>query len=240
MPKKITELTGIVALCLCVWPCFPSAQVGIDPVPGAEFTADVNLTEKNVKAEGTIFVPRKVPRVRAVIVTVGRAPLVNLTAEPFYLWRTLSETSECAVLYLRLETIRPDPEAGPVFIRNAAAGGKDDTAGTEDAEALWKNGRSAGAPWTFAIEPRATHQDKQTLVSSQALIIPWIAAVLRQRLQPGSMRLRPVTDDSGWLGNNRSTEVSRYATFPGPKREASWLPDEVTAHGWRTVLGAAK
>ena len=319
MPKKITELTGIVALCLCVWPCFPSAQVGIDPVPGAEFTADVNLTEKNVKAEGTIFVPRKVPRVRAVIVTVGRAPLVDLTAEPFYLWRTLSETSECAVLYLRLGTIRPDPEAGPVFIRNAAAGGadalfailqrlgeqsahpelndvrvllwggssgagfgttfaelypertvafiryhahlrgwspnlkvlreipalliaggKDDTAGTEDAEALWKDGRSAGAPWTFAIEPRATHQDKQTLVSSQALIIPWIAAVLRQRLQPGSMRLRPVSEDSGWLGNNRSTEVSRYATFPGPKREASWLPDEVTAHGWRTVLGAAK
>jgi hypothetical protein len=118
------------------------------------------------------------------------------------------------------------------------AGAKDETAGTEDAETLWKNGRSAGAPWTFAIEPGATHRDKQILVSSQELIIPWIAAVLRQRLQPGSMRLRPVTEDSGWLGNNHSAEVAPYATFP--KGQASWLPDEVTARGWRTVLGTAK
>jgi hypothetical protein len=229
----------------------------------------------------------------------------------------LSETSECAVLYLRLATIRPDSQAGDAFIRDAAAGGadallailqrlgdqsahpelkdaplllwggsagagfgttlaelypqravafiryhahlrgwspnvkvlkdipalliaggKDETAGTEDAERFWKDGRSAGAPWTFAIEPGATHRDEQTLVSSQELIVPWTAAVLRQRLQPGSTRLRPITEDRGWLGNK--TEVAPYATFPGAKRDASWLPDEVTARGWRTVSGATK
>jgi len=315
MTKSILAAAAILTLCAR----FSSAQSGIARVPEAEFVATANLTGKNVKAEGTIFVPHKVTRIRAVIVTVGRTPLGNTAAEPFHLWRTLSETSECAVLYLRLGTIRPEPAAGPVFIRDASAGGadalfailqrlgeqsahpelkdarlllwggsagasfgttfaelypertvafiryhahlrglspnmkvlkdipalliaggNDETAGTEDAERLWKNGRSAGAPWTFAIEPGATHRDEQTLVSSQKLIIPWIAAVLRQRLQPGSMRLRPVTEDSGWLGNAHKTEVAPYATFPGPKGEASWLPDEVTARGWRTVLGAVK
>ena len=319
MLRKTSGATSIVVFCLCAWPCFSSAQGGSDRVPGTQFVAAANITDKNVKAAGTIFVPHKVPRVRAVLVTVGRAPLGDRAAEPFHLWRTLSETSECALLYLRLGTIRGEPAVGDVFVRDAAAGGaeallailqrlgeqsahpelkdaplllwggsagagfgttlaelypgrtvafiryhahlrgwspnlkvlkdipalliaggKDATAGTEDAERLWKSGRSAGAPWTFAIEPGATHRDEQTLVASQELIIPWIAAVLRQRLPPGSIGLRPVTEESGWLGNNHKTEVAPYATFPGAKREASWLPDEVTAHGWRTVLGAAR
>ena len=314
MLNNPTRVTLIVALSVCGWPYSSSAQSRTDTVQGAEFAATADLTEKNIKAEGTIFVPPKVPRVRAVIVTVGRGPLVDRAAEPFYLWRPLSATSECALLYLRLATIRPEP-AGDVFIRDAAAGGaaalvailerlgdqsahpelkdaplllwggsagagfgttfaelypartvafiryhahlrgwspnmkvlkdipglliagsKDETAGTEDAERLWKKGRSAGAPWTFAVEAGATHRDDQTLLSSQQLIIPWIAAVLRQRLGPGSMRLRPVVEHNGWLGNNHTTDVSPYAAFPGPKREASWLPDEVTARGWRTVL----
>lgn len=318
MLSKTSRLAFVAALSMSVWPYFSSAQGRTDAVQGAEFAAAANLTEKNIKAEGTIFVPRKVPRVLAVIVTVGRGPLlVERTAEPFYFWRTLSEASKCALLYLRLETIRPEPAAGAVFIRDAAAGGadallailqrlgeqsahselkaaplllwggsagagfvttfaelhpertvafiryhahlrgwspnikvlkgipglliaggKDETAGTEDAERLWKIGRSAGAPWTYAVEPGATHRDDQTLVTSQQLIIPWIAAVLRQRLGPGSMRLRPVTENSGWLGNNHTTEVAPYATFPGPKPEASWLPDEATARVWRTVLSS--
>lgn len=316
---KTMPLTVVAGVCLCVSPYSSSAQGRGDEVQGAEFAAAANLTEKNIKAEGTIFVPQKVPRVLAVLVTVGRAPLADRAAEPFYVWRTLCETSGCALLYLRLGTIRPEPAASDVFVRDAAAGGadallqilqrvgeqsahlelkdaplllwggsagagfgttfaqrypertvafiryhthlrgwlpnidvlkdipgliiaggKDETAGTEDAERFWKNGRSAGAPWTFAVEPGATHRDDQTLVSSQQLIVPWVAAVLRQRLAPGNMRLRPVTEKSGWLGNHLKTEVAPYATFPDPKAEASWLPDEVSARGWRTVLGAAK
>ena len=120
------------------------------------------------------------------------------------------------------------------------AGGKDEQAGTEDAEIFWKSGRSAGAPWTFAIEPGATHASEESFVSSHALVIPWIAAVVRQRLAPGSTRLRPITADSEWFGNNHTAEVAPHATFPGSKEEASWLPDEVTARGWRTVLDPAK
>lgn len=87
--------------------------------------AVVNLTSKNIKAEGTIFVPRKVARVRAVLVTVGRAPLGNRAAEPFHVWRALCEANECALLYLRLGQIQPEAAVGDAFIRDAAAGGAD-------------------------------------------------------------------------------------------------------------------
>jgi len=343
MFKKTPRFTFIALFCLCVGPGVAAAQRAVDQVPGDEFAAGANFTGKNVKAEGTIFVPDNARRVRAVIVLVESWPGAERPAErPFLdlavgrfrdqVWRTLSETSECALLYLRLGTIRPEPSAGVVVngivlsngvssrvVRNAAAGGadallailqrlaeesahpelkdaplllwgwsapasfgttlaelysgrtvafiryhthlrglsldmkilknipalfiaggKDEQAGREDAETLWKSGRSAGAPWTFAIEPGATHANEQTVVSSHALIIPWIAAVLRQRLVPGSVRLQPVTQESGWLGDNQSGEVAPHATFPGPKVEANWLPDEATARGWQTVLHVAK
>jgi hypothetical protein len=53
-------------------------------------------------------------------------------------------------------------------------------------------------------------------------------------------RLRTVTDASGWLGNNHTAEIAAYGVFAGPKQEASWLPDEITARGWQTVLAGVK
>lgn len=103
-------------------------------------------------------------------------------------------------------------------------------------EGLWKDGRSIGGPWTFAIEPDATHQDPADLKKANAVLIPWIAAVVRQRVSPDGL-LRVVPDGSGWLGNTRTGEFASYATSAGPKRESSWLPDEATARGWQSVLG---
>lgn len=39
-------------------------------------------------------------------------------------------------------------------------------------QAAWKVGRSAGAPWTFSIEPDATHGDEQYLKRANGLLIP--------------------------------------------------------------------
>lgn len=105
-------------------------------------------------------------------------------------------------------------------------------------EGFWKRGRSTGAPWTFAVEPEATHGD----LSEKAvdLMVAWIAAVVRQRLPSAGTALRAVEDASGWVGNNKTGEVSLYGAFPGLKTEASWLPDEATARAWRTVVGVAK
>lgn len=333
MVKKMARLTFIAA-CFCVWPRLIVAQgpmirihSGIDQVPGVEFVAAVNITKKNVKAAGTIFVPDNARRVRAVIVLTERCPRCDLGAGGRFgdpAWRRLSQTCECALLYLRLDTIRAIDANTPVandVLRNAAvggadalllllqrigeesarrelkdapmlfwgwsqaasfgttfaelypertvafiryhthlrglpaemkvlrnipalliAGGKDETAGTEDAETFWKRGRSAGAPWTFAIEPDATHGSSEEIFDQSAheFLIPWMAAVVRQRVAPGTPRLRPVADDSGWLGNNQTAEIAPHATLPGPKVEASWLPDEVTARGWRAVLHVAK
>jgi ankyrin repeat protein len=323
-----------------------------DQVSGAEFVAGANLVEKNVKAEGTVFVPDNVRRVRAVIVLAESwpesergavdlatglrlpdRPLADLAVGRFrdQAWRRLSRTTECALLHLRLGTIRAESSAGievnGVLIRNGVpnrvvrdaaaggadallvilqrlaeesahqelkdapvllwgwsasasfgttfaagypertvafvryhthlrglspelnvlkyipallvAGGKDQQAGTEDAETFWKRGRSSSAPWTFAIEPEAPHASEEMFESSQdVMMIPWIASVLRQRLALDSTQLLRVDDTSGWLGNNRSGEIGPYAGFAGQAQEASWLPDERTARGWQSVLGA--
>jgi hypothetical protein len=120
------------------------------------------------------------------------------------------------------------------------AGGRDEQAGTEDAETFWKRGRSTGAPWTFAIEPDATHASEETIVASHELILPWIAAVLRQRLASFGEPLRPLSDDRAWLGNHQTAEAAPHASFSGAKDAASWLPDEITARGWEAVHGGAK
>jgi len=318
-------------------------QQAVDLVSGAEFVASANVSEKNLKAEATIFVPDSASPIRAVIVLVEalpgaeRSPLrpfIDSAAGRFrdQVWRRLCERSECALLHLRLGTIRPEPSPGIVVngvvvrngipnrvLRNAAEGGadallmilqrlggesghqevkmcplllwgwsaaasfgttfaelhpertvafiryhthlrglspniqilknipalliageRDETAGTEDAETFWKTGRSAGAPWTFAIEPGATHGDEERFVSSHELIMPWIAAVLRQRLEPGSTGLASVTENNGWLGHNRTTEIAPDGTFSGDKTQASWLPDEPTARAWQNVVSKTK
>jgi hypothetical protein len=116
------------------------------------------------------------------------------------------------------------------------AGEKDTTAGVQDSEALWKKGRSVNAPWTFAIEPGATHGSAQELSDSNALQLPWITAVFRHRVA-GGVALRPVLDESGWLVNNESGEIRAHGSFGWPKPEASWVPDKASAQGWRVVSG---
>jgi hypothetical protein len=113
-------------------------------------------------------------------------------------------------------------------------GGKD-TVGPNTSEDSWKRARSAGAPWTFAFEPNATHSDTQALSKANHLLIPWLTAVLRQRLPSTGRTLRPVTDGTAFLGNTKTGEVAPYGTFSGSKAEANWLPDEASALGWRNV-----
>ena len=64
----------IAAFSLCVWPRPVAAQDPAELVSGAEFAAGANLTGKNVKVDGTIFVPDAARRVSAVIVLVGSWP----------------------------------------------------------------------------------------------------------------------------------------------------------------------
>ena len=120
------------------------------------------------------------------------------------------------------------------------AGGNDELAGTEDAETFWRRGRSAGAPWTFAVEPNGTHGSEEGVVSSHELILPWIAAVVRLRIASTAEPLRLLSGDGAWLGNQQTAEAALHATCSGTKNTASWLPDESTARGWQAVVRPAR
>lgn len=291
-------------------------EAATDETPGVELVAAANLRQKDVKVEGTLFLPTKVSRVRAVIVAINWG-----LGEPVYRdgqVRRLLETTESAFLLAGISRIATGTDsitvvddaalggadgllmllrdlaeesghreltdarllfwghsaAGPfgttfaamhpdrtiAFVRYHSrernkpvdlsiakhipalllAGGKDTNAGVDDAETLWKSGRSVGAPWTFVVEPDAPHGSEEYLKKANDLVIPWIAAVLRQRLSPDGATLRAVTDGSAWMGNNRTGDIASAETFSGSKAEASWLPDELTSRGWRIVMGAAK
>lgn len=80
----------------------------------------------------------------------------------------------------------------------------------------------------------------EDLVQANALVIPWIAAVVGQRLSNDGPSLRAVTEGAGWLGDARTKDVAPYSLFAGSKPDANWLPDEATARGWRTLAGVAK
>jgi hypothetical protein len=294
-----------------------------DEVRGMEFSGAVNLLSKDARAEGKLFVPQKVSRVRAVLVVINYGLGFELSVAEQ--WRKLSETVDSALLGVWFSNIGPSAEQGDLFAipgdglvevfpgllqrlaqdsghpeltdapllfwghsgagsvaaslanrfpaRTLAfvryhsgpelrgdlsvlnkipalflAGGKDPNGGDASvpnsslgaAETLWKSGRASGAPWTFGIEPNATHGDPKDLMKANDLMIPWIEAVLRQRLSPDGTALRTITDGSAWLGNNRTGQFAPYATFPGPKTEASWLPDEASARAWQTVTGPGK
>src|SRR4030095_10854052 len=295
MRNQIARLMVASIFCSSVGPRSVAAQGAVGLIPGAELAAGANLITKNVKDDGTIFIPDNAQRVRAVIVLAeswpgadtgvydksgrklrdGEVPSrdprrqsagPDLAVGRFrdQAWRKLSQTCQCALLHLRLGTIRPEASAGfdvngfvirngvsDRVVRTAAeggadallvilqrlgedsahkelkdpplllwgwstptslgttfaelypertvafiryhthrrgiqldmkvlrnipalliAGGEDALAGTEDAETFWKSGRAAGAPWTFAIEPGATHGTEESVVSSHGLILP--------------------------------------------------------------------
>lgn len=121
------------------------------------------------------------------------------------------------------------------------AGGKDPVAPPNLMhDTMVKMGRAVGAPWTFAVEPDAPHGSEEHRKRANALMLPWIAAVLRMRLPQEGVALLPVTDGSAWMGDVQTGRVARASAFSGSKSEASWLPDEQSARGWQVVMGVAQ
>ena len=119
------------------------------------------------------------------------------------------------------------------------AGETDETAGVEDTLALWRRGRVLGAPWTFGIEPGASHRSLEHLAHANRVAIPWVSAVFQLRMQ-GDVTLSPIAEHAGWLANLQSGAINSCASFSGVRQEASWLPDEATALGWQAVTSLAQ
>lgn len=121
------------------------------------------------------------------------------------------------------------------------AGGKDTTAGVEDAETVWKSGRAVGAPWTFIVEPNVPHSfidakaNVEFLTTSNNLMIPWLSAIIRQRASHDRRAMRRIDPAVGWIADNRSGEIFPAGKYVGAQLEGNWLPDEETAREWQTV-----
>ncbi|MFC1736637.1 alpha/beta hydrolase family protein [Candidatus Hydrogenedentota bacterium] len=280
-----------------------------------------DVSGKDVKVEGTLFLSRNVTRVRGMIVVIhwGMSKAVFEAPE----WRRFAESLECGLLHARIRSVDPARSAGFAdrqrVVRDASvgggegllvlldrlatlsrhpelkdadiliwghsaagsfgisfaemlpertigfiryhshrrgastdmtvvaqipalliAGGKDATAGVEDSEELWMDGRSAGAPWTFVIEPDATHGSREVLKETNRLVMLWIKAVFNQRMAGNGAGLRPISENSAWTGDHLTGEITPAGSFPGKKTKAIWLPDEASARAWRDVSGTAK
>jgi dienelactone hydrolase len=115
------------------------------------------------------------------------------------------------------------------------AGELDDQAGTEDSETFWRQGRALGAPWAFVLEPGAAHGSPVALKRSHTLTLPWLRAIVAQRIAGG--RLRELDVRTGWLADQDSLAVFAPPQQPPSARVTSWLPDEESARAWRTVAG---
>jgi pimeloyl-ACP methyl ester carboxylesterase len=117
-------------------------------------------------------------------------------------------------------------------------GGKDPTPAAikllPETQARWKSGRSKGAPWTWAVEPEASHASPEEVQQANALLIPWITAIVRERLRDMTS-VREIAVERGWLANINDRTTASYDIFRDPKSDASWLPDEATAQAWRKV-----
>jgi len=71
-------------------------------------------------------------------------------------------------------------------------------------------------------------------------MMPWIAAVIQQRVAADGKTLRPVTNKPAWLGDHQTGAVARIEQLSGSTREASWLPDEASARGWQALRASGK
>jgi len=120
------------------------------------------------------------------------------------------------------------------------AGGADEVAGTEDAHSLWANGRASDAPWAFAVQPGAPHSSEQHLAEANALLLPWMIAVIEGRLDSDAEELKDLSNESGWFAGDATGETVSFDRYLGPRQQASWLPDEASARGWQILSGTSR
>ena len=134
--------------------------------------------------------------------------------------------SDSRGLPIDVETLRTIP----VLL---VAGGDDQTAGTEDAEKLWRQGRAVEAPWTFGIQPGQGHLAGLDLAT--AFMLSWIEGVMHHRLAGG--KLREIDPANTWRADNRNLRIDRGRASAADLAHTSWMPDEKTAKLWQEVVG---
>jgi hypothetical protein len=281
---------------------------------GTKVSAAINLRDKEIRIEGTLFVPERVARLRSLIVVVRYG--LGFAVEQDPQWPRLAHATESGLVFAQFYNVGPTidhdanrmqnssaPEALLKFLQRLAdesghreiagapvvlwgqsaaglfevnfarqypqrtvafvhyhspqigtvdmnplsqipalllAGGKDTVASPDGIHEFWQRGHSIGAPWTFSLDPESPHGDVDNnpfLKRADTLMIPWLTAVIQQRVAPDGKSLRDVPAVSSWIGNNDTGEISASATFTGSRTNVNWLPDERSARAWQTLRG---
>lgn len=120
--------------------------------------------------------------------------------------------------------------ATPGFILLAE---RDEAALNTGTTAFWAAARAGGASWGLAVERNQVH----TGLSSRALAyyMTWLGAVHAGRLPAGNAggALLAMPEASGWLGDRTTFAVAPFATYPGTRTTATWLPTQGVAEAWQ-------
>jgi dienelactone hydrolase len=116
-------------------------------------------------------------------------------------------------------------------------GGADTQSRCLNITALFDANRPAGALWTLAVEPGKGHVPIQDL----DVMLGWLEAVLALRLPAtGGGGLRPIAEDSGWLGDRETAAVASFDDYELDKSQASWLPSAETAGDWSAFVSPGR
>ena len=91
--------------------------------------------------------------------------------------------------------------------------------------------RDKGGAFSYAIEPEVDHFGN--LGPSWELTRAFFSVALDKRLTSGSNTLNSIPENTGWLGNNATTEIFAFDDYPDPTKQASWLIDESFALKWK-------
>lgn len=92
--------------------------------------------------------------------------------------------------------------------------------------------RKQGALWTMAMDPVADH----SLAEHRTFAIPYLDAVLSQRLPAGARELQAMDAARAWLGDARTFNIAPAAAWRGNPADAVWLPGEPVARLWREFV----
>ena len=97
--------------------------------------------------------------------------------------------------------------------------------------------RGSGGLWAIAMEPGVPHHAFSP--NHRTATLEWLGAIMNLRVARASGDLRTILEQSGWLGNAATGDVSPWGGYTGDRSEASWFPTRSTAAQWQILIGGA-
>lgn len=102
--------------------------------------------------------------------------------------------------------------------------------------AFFASARQRGALWALASEPGRKHYTSTASPAFFDALRGFFASVLEQRVRAtpaSSSALTPLSESSGWLGDQSTFEIATWSTFRGARSTANWFPTQSTAQLWQ-------